>query len=106
MLLALTGLMVQLMGRFEEPRPDGRQAPAAWKLVAAAAIGIAGLAGDGAGMSRRCRRGELVLGAAAGGGVGGLRGGADSLRIQEVAGKNGWQADVTLSAGITVPTAR
>ena len=43
-LLALTGLVVLVMGRFEDPRADDRPAPAAWKSVLAAVTVIAGLA--------------------------------------------------------------
>ena len=43
-LLALTGLVVLVMGRFEDPRADDRPAPAAWKPVLAAVTVIAGLA--------------------------------------------------------------
>ncbi|ACU83977.1 Probable integral membrane protein [Brachybacterium faecium] len=43
-LLALTGLVVLVMGRFEDPRADDRPAPAAWKPVLAAVAVIAGLA--------------------------------------------------------------
>jgi hypothetical protein len=43
-LLALTGLVVLVMGRFETPRPDDRPAPPLWKPLAAAVCVIAGLA--------------------------------------------------------------
>ena len=43
-LLALTGLVVLVMGRFETPRADERPAPATWKPVLAAVTVIAGLA--------------------------------------------------------------
>ena len=43
-LLALTGLVVLVMGRFEDPRADDRPAPAAWKPVLAAVTVVAGLA--------------------------------------------------------------
>ena len=43
-LLALTGAVVLVMGRFEEPRPDERPAPAVWKPLLAAVTVIAGLA--------------------------------------------------------------
>ncbi|WP_233190957.1 acyltransferase family protein [Brachybacterium sp. UMB0905] len=43
-LLALTGLMVLVMGRFETPRPDDRPAPPVWKPLGAALAIIAGLA--------------------------------------------------------------
>jgi fucose 4-O-acetylase-like acetyltransferase len=43
-LLALTGLVVLVMGRFETPRPDDRPAPLLWKPLAAAVCVIAGLA--------------------------------------------------------------
>lgn len=43
-LLLLTGVVVLVMGRFEDPRPDDRPAPAAWRPVAAALCVIAGLA--------------------------------------------------------------
>ncbi|GAA4520440.1 acyltransferase family protein [Brachybacterium paraconglomeratum] len=43
-LLALTGVVVLVMGRFEEPRADDRPAPALWKPIFAAVMVIAGLA--------------------------------------------------------------
>ncbi|WP_422116179.1 acyltransferase family protein [Brachybacterium sp. UNK5269] len=43
-LLGLTGLVVLMMGRFEEPRADDRPAPPVWKPVLAAVTVIAGLA--------------------------------------------------------------
>ena len=43
-LLALTGLVVLVMGRFETPRPDDRPAPPVWKPLVAAVCVIAGLA--------------------------------------------------------------
>ncbi|AXK46740.1 acyltransferase family protein [Brachybacterium saurashtrense] len=43
-LLALTGLVVLVMGRFESPRADERPAPPVWKPLAAAVCVIAGLA--------------------------------------------------------------
>ncbi|MGO1225979.1 MAG: acyltransferase family protein [Brachybacterium sp.] len=43
-LLALTGVVVLVMGRFEEPRADDRPAPALWKPILAAVTVIAGLA--------------------------------------------------------------
>src|SRR5699024_6251806 len=43
-LLALTGLVVLVMGRFETPRADERPAPALWKPLAAGVTVIAGLA--------------------------------------------------------------
>lgn len=43
-LLGLTGLVVLVMGRFEEPRTDDRPAPPVWKPVLAAVTVIAGLA--------------------------------------------------------------
>ncbi|MGD7787013.1 acyltransferase family protein [Propionibacteriaceae bacterium Y1700] len=43
-LLALTGVLVLIFGRFEEPRPDGRPAPAVWRPVLAAVCVCAGLA--------------------------------------------------------------
>lgn len=43
-LLALTGLAVLVFGRFEEPRPDERPAPALWRPLGAALITIACLA--------------------------------------------------------------
>jgi fucose 4-O-acetylase-like acetyltransferase len=43
-LLALTGLVVLVMGRFEEPRADDRPAPPVWKPLLAAVTVIAGLA--------------------------------------------------------------
>ena len=43
-LLALTGVVVLVMGRFEEPRADDRPAPPMWKPVLAAVTVIAGLA--------------------------------------------------------------
>ena len=43
-LLALTGLVVLVMGRFETPRADERPAPAVWKPLAAGVTVIAGLA--------------------------------------------------------------
>lgn len=43
-LLVLTGLVVLVMGRVEDPRPDDRPAPAPWRPVAAALCVIAGLA--------------------------------------------------------------
>ncbi|MGY5764755.1 acyltransferase family protein [Brachybacterium sp. DNPG3] len=43
-LLLITGGIVLLMGRFEDPRADDRPAPAAWRPLAAAACVIAGLA--------------------------------------------------------------
>jgi fucose 4-O-acetylase-like acetyltransferase len=42
-LLGLTGLVVLVMGRFEEPRADDRPAPPVWKPVLAAITVIAGL---------------------------------------------------------------
>ena len=43
-LLALTGLVVLVMGRFETPRADERPAPPVWKPLAAGVTVIAGLA--------------------------------------------------------------
>lgn len=43
-LLALTGVVVLVMGRFEEPQADDRPAPALWKPILAAVTVIAGLA--------------------------------------------------------------
>ena len=43
-LLALTGLVVLMMGRFETPRADDRPAPPVWKPLLAAVTVIAGLA--------------------------------------------------------------
>src|SRR5690606_12701633 len=43
-LLALTGVVVLVMGRFEDPRGDDRPAPPVWKPIAAAVCVIAGLA--------------------------------------------------------------
>lgn len=43
-LLALTGVVVLVMGRFEEPRPDERPAPPVWRPIFAAITVIAGLA--------------------------------------------------------------
>ena len=43
-LLALTGVVVLVLGRFEEPRADDRPAPPVWKPIAAAVCVIAGLA--------------------------------------------------------------
>lgn len=43
-LLLITGVFVVLLGRFEDPRPDERPAPPAWKPVAAAILVCAGLA--------------------------------------------------------------
>ncbi|MGP9745773.1 acyltransferase family protein [Brachybacterium sp. AOP29-B2-41] len=43
-LLVLTGVVVMVMGRFEEPRADDRPAPPAWKPILAAVTVIAGLA--------------------------------------------------------------
>lgn len=43
-LLALTGVLVLLLGRFENPRPDERPAPALWRPVTAAVAVCAGLA--------------------------------------------------------------
>ena len=43
-LLALTGLVVLVMGRFETPRADDRPAPPVWKPLAAGVTVIAGLA--------------------------------------------------------------
>ena len=43
-LLVITGGIVLVMGRFEEPRPDDRPAPPIWKPLAAAVTVIAGLA--------------------------------------------------------------
>lgn len=43
-LLALTGLVVLVMGRFETPRADDRPAPALWMTIFAAVTVIAGLA--------------------------------------------------------------
>lgn len=42
-LLALTGLVVLVMGRFEDPREDPRPAPAPWRPVLAAVTVVAGL---------------------------------------------------------------
>ena len=44
MLLALTGMVVLVMGRFETPRADDRPAPPMWKPLAAGVTVIAGLA--------------------------------------------------------------
>ncbi|MGO1567864.1 MAG: acyltransferase family protein, partial [Brachybacterium sp.] len=44
LLLALTGLVVLVMGRFEEPRPDNRPAPPVWMPIAAAILVVASLA--------------------------------------------------------------
>ncbi|MDN5725479.1 MAG: acyltransferase family protein [Propionibacteriales bacterium] len=43
-LLGITGLLVLIFGRFEEPRPDDRPAPASWRPVLAAVCVCAGLA--------------------------------------------------------------
>ena len=43
-LLALTGVVVLVMGRFETPRADDRPAPPVWKPLAAGVTVIAGLA--------------------------------------------------------------
>ena len=43
-LLALTGVVVLVLGRFEAPRADDRPAPAMWKPILAAVTVIAGLA--------------------------------------------------------------
>ena len=43
-LLALTGVVVLVMGRLEDPRGDDRPAPPVWKPIAAAVCIIAGLA--------------------------------------------------------------
>src|SRR5699024_3087254 len=43
-LLALPGLVVLVIGRFETPRADDRPAPAVWKPLAAGVTVIAGLA--------------------------------------------------------------
>lgn len=49
-LLVITGGLVLIFGRFEEPGPDDRPAPAAWRPVAAAVCvcaGLAAMAGSG-----------------------------------------------------------
>lgn len=43
MLLLLTGVVVLVMGRFEEPRADDRPAPALWKPILATVTVNAGL---------------------------------------------------------------
>lgn len=43
-LLAITGVIVLVVGRFEDPRADDRPAPALWRPVLAAALVCAGLA--------------------------------------------------------------
>jgi hypothetical protein len=43
-LLGITGVLVLVFGRFEDPRPDPRPAPAAWRPVAAMICVVAGLA--------------------------------------------------------------
>lgn len=42
--LAPTGVVVLVMGRFEEPRPDTRPAPPVWMPIATAVLVIASLA--------------------------------------------------------------
>ncbi|MCL6422603.1 acyltransferase [Brachybacterium sp. JHP9] len=49
-LLAITGVIVLVMGRFETPRPDPRPAPPLWRALLAAALvcgGLAVMAGSG-----------------------------------------------------------
>lgn len=74
-LLALTGVVVLVMGRFETPRADDRPAPPVWKPIAAAMCVIAGLAViasvDVVGGERR----DLVVAAVAGSGDVDVRGG-------------------------------
>ncbi|MCT2295738.1 acyltransferase [Brachybacterium muris] len=43
-LLAITGVIVLVMGRFEDPKPDDRPAPALWRPLTAAVMVCAGLA--------------------------------------------------------------
>lgn len=43
-LLALTGVLVAIVGRFESPRPDDRQAPPVWMPIVASVTICAGLA--------------------------------------------------------------
>ena len=74
-LLALTGVVVLVMGRFETPRADDRPAPPVWKPIDAAMCVIAGLAViasvDVVGGERR----DLVVAAVAGSGDVDVRGG-------------------------------
>lgn len=78
-LLALTGVVVLVMGRFEEPQADDRPAPALWKPILAAVTVIAGLAVM-ANVGVVSERRDLVVAAVAGSGDVGVRGGACESR--------------------------